>query len=106
MRTGRFLAVVIILALVLSPGYAEAKRPSPLPPGPALFKAGAAVSSIAPPPHGSVVDDPGDCSSPSSFNGLRRFAFEEPYRDDQMTGHFASGDAYVDCNGNGRWDGI
>ncbi len=21
-------------------------------------------------------------------------------------GHFASGDAYVDCNGNGRWDGI
>ncbi len=105
MRTGRFLAVVVIVALVLPLGSAGATKPSPLPPGPALFEAGAAVSSITPPPHGSV-DDPGDCSAPASFNGLRRFAFEEPYRDDQQIGHFSSGDAYVDCNGNGRWDGI
>ena len=102
----RFLAAVIVVTVVLVPGSAGATKPSPLPPGPALFKAGAAVASITPPPHGSVVGDPGDCSAPASFNGLRRFAFEEPYRDDQQTGHFASGDAYVDCNGNGRWDGI
>src|SRR5207253_7804948 len=96
----------IVVTVLLVPVSAGAKKPSPLPPGPAQFKAGAAVVSITPPPHGSVVQDPSDCSAPASFNGLRRFAFEEPYRDDQQAGHFASGDAYVDCNGNGRWDGI
>jgi hypothetical protein len=106
MRTGRFIALVIVVTVALVPGSAGATKPSPSPRGPALFKAGAAVASITPPRHGSVVGDPGDCRAPASFNGLRRFAFEEPYRDDQHAGHFAPGDPYVDCNGNGRWDGI
>ncbi len=106
MRKVSLFAAVIVVVVALVPGAAGAAKPSPVPPGPARFKAGAAVASITPPPHGSVVGDPSNCSAPASFNGVRRFAFEEPYRDDQQLGHFASGDAYVDCNGNGRWDGI
>jgi hypothetical protein len=102
----RLVVAVMLVVAVLVPRSAGALKPSPLPPGPALFEAGAAVASITPPPHGSIAADPAACDAPASFDGLRRFAFEEPYRDDQHLGHFAAGDPYVDCNGNGRWDGI
>src|SRR5690349_3921236 len=106
MRLRPILAALLVVTAVFAPARVGAAKPSPLPPGPALFKAGAAVSSITPPPHGSIVHDPADCSAPASFTGLRQFAFEEPYRDDAHVGHFVPGDAYVDCNGNARWDGI
>jgi hypothetical protein len=106
MRVSRLLVALFVVAAILTPARANAVKPSPSPPGPALFKAGAAVGTITPPRRGSVAHDPGDCFAPASFNGVRPFAFEEPYRDDAHLGHFAAGDAYADCNRNGRWDGI
>ena len=106
MRVGRILAALLVVTAVLAPDRVGAAKPSPGPPGPALFKAAAAVRSITPPLQGSIANDPADCSAPASFTGVRRFAFEEPYRDDAHAGHFVSSDAYIDCNGNGRWDGI
>jgi hypothetical protein len=89
-------------------GFAPAANANPRrgqPPGPALFKAGAAVASITPPAHGTLVHDPANCSAPG-YNGPRRFAFEEPYVDATHVGHYVPGDPFVDCNGNKRWDGI
>ena len=54
---------------------------------------------------GKLAHDPADCDSTGTFNGPRNFAFEEPYKDQQGSGHFDFGDPFVDCNGNGRWDG-
>jgi hypothetical protein len=67
------------------------------------FRAGAAVSDFSPPAHGTVPD-PADCPAPG-FDGPRAFAFEEPYKDVQGSGHYDLGDPYVDCNADGRWDG-
>jgi hypothetical protein len=106
MNRFRLGVVVLVITAGLAAQPASALKPAPLPPGPALFEAGAAIASITPPAHGSVASDPADCDAPASYDGLRRFAFEEPYRDDQNLGHFAAGDPYIDCNGNGRWDGI
>jgi hypothetical protein len=107
MRRGPVLGSVLVVALALAPAArVDAVKPSPVPPGPALFKAGAAVATLSPPAHGTSAPDPADCAAPASYAGLRRFVFEEPYRDDANLGHFTPGDAYVDCNGNGRWDGI
>lgn len=100
------VVAVVVVAAIVAPVTAGATKPAPRPPGPALVKAGAAVASITPPSHGSIANDPANCNAPVSYNGARRFAFEEPYRDDAHLGHFAPGDPYVDCNGNGRWDGI
>ena len=69
----RFLAAVVVVTVALMPGSTGATKPTPLPPGPARFEAGAAVESVTPPPHGSVVGDPSDCSTQASFSGLRRF---------------------------------
>src|SRR5207248_1395779 len=68
------------------------------------FLAGAAVESITPPAFGAVGNDPADCGG--SASGPRRFAFEESYTDTAGTGTYQPGDPFVDCNGNGRWDGI
>src|SRR3954449_308653 len=73
--------------------------------GPAAFKVGAATSSFTPPHAGALAHDPADCDSTGTFNGPRHFAFEEPYKDQQASGHYDFGDEFVDCNGNGRWDG-
>ena len=87
-------------------------------PQPARFSVGAAVVSYTPPcgpdgtpavnnctpaPPGFV--DPAGCVAPPLFTGRRLFAFEEPYIDQQGTGHYDGGDPFVDCNGDGRWDG-
>jgi hypothetical protein len=79
------------------------------PPGRAAFKAGAAVESITPPRFGAVRHDPADCTATSPgqvFDGPRSFAFEEPYADEARVGRYQLGDPFLDCNGNGRWDGI
>jgi hypothetical protein len=87
-------------ALLAAPGFARAAS------GPAAeFRVGAATVSFTPPRAGELKHDPADCDPSGTFDGARRFAFEEPYKDEQGSGHFDSGDAYMDCNGNGRWDG-
>ncbi|GAC1332390.1 MAG: hypothetical protein NVSMB17_11430 [Candidatus Dormibacteria bacterium] len=45
------------------------------------------------------------CSSAPGLTGKRLFAFEEPYLDQKNSGHYDPGDPFVDCNGDGRWDG-
>lgn len=66
---------------------------------------GAGVESFSPP--ASLQSDPADCASPAdaAFNGPRPFAFEEPYIDQQASGHYDPGDPFIDCNHDGRWDG-
>jgi hypothetical protein len=71
----------------------------------ASFRVGAASVSFTPPKAGKLANDPADCGPSAAFDGPRKFAFEEPYKDEQGSGHFDGGDAYLDCNGNGRWDG-
>jgi hypothetical protein len=71
------------------------------------FRVGAAVQSFAPPAAGAIQADPADCASAAdaAFNGPRKFAFEEPYIDQQNSGHYDLGDPFLDCNHDGRWDG-
>ncbi len=72
----------------------------------AHFAVGAAVADFTPPLHGQAPGgDPADCEHTGLFTGARQFAYEEPYVDLQHDGHYDLGDPYVDCNGNGRWDG-
>jgi len=89
---------------------------------PAQFTVGAATVSFAPPVHGAFPGDASDCAAPPGYDGPRPWAFMEPYQDTdhldppdpvnpgppQMipkNGHYDYGENYVDCNGNGRWDG-
>jgi hypothetical protein len=93
---------------------------------PAHFTVGAAVTDFSPPAAGQAPGgDPAACDPTGVFNGAHPFAFVEPYRDLQGHGHFdgpgdptsldpnnppsnpltVTGDPYVDCNGNGRWEG-
>jgi hypothetical protein len=69
------------------------------------FSAGAGVADFTPPLHGKFAGDASDCDPTGTFDGPRKWAFTEPYRDQQGSGHFDSGDPYLDCNHNGRWDG-
>src|SRR6478672_6250563 len=69
------------------------------------FRAGAASVNFTPPAAGKLANDPADCAAPPTYSGRRDFAFEEPYEDQQGSGHYDPGDPYIDCNGNGRWDG-
>ncbi len=69
------------------------------------FSAGAAVADFTPPLHGQVQNDASDCDPTGAFDGPRKWAFMEPYKDLQGSGHFDQGDPYLDCNHNGRWDG-
>jgi hypothetical protein len=91
------LAALVFL-LVIVPASAK----------PARFRVGAASASFTPPPAGKLADDPADCATGAQraqYSGVRKFAFEEPYTDQQGSGHYDLGDPYLDCNGNGRWDG-
>ncbi len=77
----------------------------PIPRAPAAepgFLAGAAVRDFTPPP---FTDRPGCMGSSPIFTGPRQFAFIEPYIDVHHSGHYDPGDPFLDCNGNGRWDG-
>jgi hypothetical protein len=71
----------------------------------AAFRVGAATVDFAPPARGALASDPSDCAPAAVFPGKRLFAFMEPYIDQKKSGHYDLGDPYVDCNGNGRWDG-
>jgi hypothetical protein len=62
-----------------------------------------AVNNCTPAPPGFL--DPANCVAPPMFTGRRLFAFEEPYVDQKNSGHYDEGDPFVDCNGDGRWDG-
>ncbi len=108
MRHARVLMTSVVAMSVslfgLAPA-ASANRNTSGPPGPALFKAGAAVASITPPAPHAVAHDPANCAAPGD-NGPRHFAFEEPYVDVGNVGHYVPGDPFADCNHNGRWDGI
>ena len=108
-RTGTLAGAILILVLGLglagAGGVASGSGGSRGAPAP--FRAGAAVQSFTPPAAGAIQSDPADCVSAadSQFTGKRYFAFEEPYIDQQGTGHYDPGDPFIDCNHDGRWDG-
>jgi hypothetical protein len=108
MRHGRLLVASLSVALLVGvlPPVAGSAAPATAAttPGKRSFLAGAAVASITPPALGAVANDAADCGGGPS--GPRRFAFEEAYTDSAGTGTYQLGDPFVDCNGNGRWDGI
>src|SRR5262249_49710690 len=108
---GRVVGVIAVALVTLMPtAAAPIASGGALAAAPANFSVGAAVSSITPPAFGAVAHDPADCAPPAGdahvYDGLRRFAFQEPYVDADGDGHFDAGDPYLDCNHNGRWDGI
>lgn len=94
------LASVAAVCSALAAGPAIAAGHGGMP-----FRAGAASVSFTPPAAGKLANDPADCTAPPTYDGRRDFAFEEPYDDQQGSGHYDPGDPYMDCNGNGRWDG-
>lgn len=96
----------VLARLVRTPGgsYAAAVR-GRVPGGPARFEVGAAVTDFSPPAAGKGSGDTSDCDKTGLFDGARPFAYTEPYVDAQGVGHYVPGDPYLDCNGNGRWDG-
>jgi hypothetical protein len=71
----------------------------------APFRAGAAVASITPPASGRAQGDGSQCAGAAAFTGPRTFAFTEPYTDTNGNGHYDSGEPYLDCNMDLRWDG-
>jgi len=71
----------------------------------ARFKVGAAVADFSPPAAGQGPGDGTDCDKTGAYTGPRPFAYIEPYIDVGHVGHYTAGDPYLDCNGNGRWDG-
>ena len=103
-RAAAVTALVLCTVCALAPSASadRARRP-------AAFGVGAAVGDFTPPPAGRLPHDPSDCATTpeqrATYNGARPFAFEEPYQDLQHSGHFDGGDPYLDCNGNGRWEG-
>ena len=114
----RRIVLPVVLALLAAPaGLLPGHPASAAVPAPGM-RAGAAVVSYTPPcgPDGTPVAngctappagfvDPASCVAPPGFSGRRLFAFEEPYVDQQGSGHYDAGDPFVDCNQDGRWDG-
>ena len=78
------------LALVAVPAGAVAA-------GGAKFRVGAAVQSFTPPVAGAIPADPADCVSAAdaAFNGPRQYGFEEPYVDQQHSGHYDLGETEI-----------
>jgi hypothetical protein len=98
---GRLLTAWAIAAATLAilPAGAAARLP---------FRVGASSVAFSPPLHGQVPGDASNCGSVAQqaiFNGPRKFAFEEPYQDQDSSGTYDIGESYLDCNGNSRWDG-
>lgn len=93
----------------------------------AHFMVGAAVGDYSPPcgpdtttaaakaalncstPPGFVdPTETGVCAAPAGFDGVRPWAFMEPYKDLNNVGYWQPGDPWLDCdptNGTGRWEG-
>jgi hypothetical protein len=101
------VAVLVVGFVAPVAGNAASSAPAGPLAKPASFAAGAAVASITPPAFGTVRRDPAECAgTPATDDGPRNFAFEEAYDDQAGVGNYQLGDPFVDCNGNGRWDGI
>jgi hypothetical protein len=95
----RLAVLTAVLAALAAPGVASAANG---------FRVGAATVSFTPPRPGKLADDPADCATGAqmaTFDGHRDFAFEEPYQDLHDSGEYSEDDPFLDCNGNGRWDG-
>ena len=109
MRDRRLRAVLVagaLVALLGSGAGVPVSGRSATSAGP-VFAAGAAVAGIDPPLRGTVRGPrPWDCDPTGQFDGPRQFDFEEPYKDTLAKGHYVWGEPYLDCNGNGRYDGI
>ena len=108
------MVAVLLGATCVYASPASAGGPAPHSPDshggrPAHFRVGAAVGDFTPPEAGRLAQDPSECATTpaqrAQYSGARAFAFMEPYQDVQHSGHFDSGDPYLDCNGNGRWEG-
>jgi hypothetical protein len=69
------------------------------------FSVGAAVADITPPLYKRATN-PAECDPTGFFDGYRKFNFEEPYKDINGAGQYEVGDPYLDCDHNGRYDGI
>ena len=121
-RHGLALAAAMLLWASTLAGKPALAAALPVPPAPHVVTAGltvgASVADFTPycGPQGTPVAqncttapptfiDPASCVSAPGLTGQRLFAFEEPYLDQQATGHYDPGDPYVDCNADGRWDG-
>src|SRR5436853_614539 len=105
---GAVCTAALVAAAATGPAHASRHHSSL----PARFQVGAANLSFTPPLHDAIANDPAECTAPGvhgpappQFNGPRAFAYMEPYQDQQGSGHYDLGDNYIDCNGNGRWDG-
>src|SRR4051794_489517 len=99
-RTRGAAIAALMLAFLVAPAFADAAGPQ--------FEGGAAAQPFPPPRAGAPAGDPADCppsGGAAVFSGDRAFSFEEPYVDQQQSGHYDLGDPYVDCNHDGRWDG-
>src|SRR4051794_33867623 len=99
-RTPGAAIAALMLAFLVAPAFADAAG--------AQFEVGAAAQSFTTPRAGATAGDPADClpsGGAAVFSGNRAFSFEEPYVDQQQSGHYDLGDPYVDCNHDGRWDG-
>jgi hypothetical protein len=97
-----FLALLALALVALSLTFGVGAA------GAAPFQVGAAVGDYTPPAFGELEHDAADCLptvDPGVYNGQRAFAFMERYRDENGDGHYSSGEQFLDCNGNGRWDG-
>src|SRR6266699_970331 len=74
------------------------------------WTAGAAASSITPPPFDATRDlqeFPEALCPRALYNGQRLFDLQEPYQDMDGDGFFDyTKDAYCDANANGRYDGL
>jgi hypothetical protein len=106
-RRSAAIAVAVAAVAVVGPTTSASGRPRPQGGPPAQFTVGAGVQSFTPPAAGALGSDPADCAPPvdAAFGGPRQFAFEEPYTDQQSSGHYDLGDPFLDCNHDGRWDG-
>jgi hypothetical protein len=108
-RRSAAIATALVAVAVVGPTMPASGKSSGAPQGgrPAQFTVGAGVQSFTPPSVGAPSSNPADCAPPAdgAFNGPRLFAFEEPYIDQQGSGHYDLGDPLLDCNHDGRWDG-
>jgi hypothetical protein len=97
---------LVVLTLAAGPAPAARRRAAVRRAQPA-FTVGAAAESFTPPAAATVPGDAANCltGADRAFTGKRSFAFEEPYIDQQHSGHYDLGDPFLDCNLDGRWDG-
>jgi hypothetical protein len=101
-------ALLAAIAVAAGTASASGQQTGSRPTGQAApFTVGAGVESFTPPGAGTLSSDPANCvpSAGGVFTGPRQFAFEEPYIDQQGSGHYDLGDPFLDCNHDGRWDG-